>query len=265
MSQDIVLVSNASMDLFPWNNLSDFRVRLPQPVTLDQSYRVALTRISYTKSYFNYDVKGGFWVILSDTKEKYVPDKESINKCKLECKLLPGYYTPQTFIDMINIQVSGVIIGGTDRKKSDPVFKLKNGFLFVEPGSFENASKNEIKWELLFDNKTNRFLGIDDKDPEKQRPVFMNQGLTDLFVYSDLVYPTIVGDSSCELLTILDGQTEKDFGAHCCEIFEDAWYHPLAKTSFQEIRIYIRTDTGEPPNFRFGRVNLRLSFKKDDF
>lgn len=203
-------------------------------------------------------------VVLSDTKDYYDPDKESINKCSLEIKVLPGYYTPESFIEMLNVQATKIEIQGTDTKKADVVFKLKNGFLVVQPGTFVNAGGHETKFEVVFDNKTSSYLGIDNKEVDKQRPVFMNQGLTDLYVYSDLVYPTIVGDTTCELLTILDGQTEKDYGSHCCEVFEDPWFHQLAKTSFQEIRIYLRTDTGKAPHFRFGRVNLRLSFKKED-
>lgn len=267
MSFDIILVSNASMDVHPDNKLSDFRVRLPQPVDLDQDYRVAVTRISFTKSYFNYSLfgdKGGItWLIYSDSKELYKPDDDSVTKCSLNTDLKPGYYTPETFVEMINNSCKSIKIAGTDNKKTDPVYRVQNGYLTVEPGIFINFRGQEIRWQLKFGTSTGPMLGLD-KDENVVRPIFLNTGLTDLFVYSDLVYPTVVGDKSCDLLTVCDGQTDKEYGTHCIEIFENPMYLKLAKTTFQEIRVYIRGDTGKAPHFRFGRVNLRLSFKKHD-
>lgn len=263
MRQDIVLISNASMNIYPNNKLSDFRVRLPQPVALDPSYRVAITRISFTKSYFNFDHVTSdrkFWIIMSDTKEEYRPDQRSLAWCTVYGYLLPGYYSPETFVEMMNICMTDLKIDGTHKKKTDPKYSLKNGYLEVEPGIMTDSEGHEIRYEVNFDPETRKVLGVE----ASRRPVFLNQGWTDLYVYSDLVYPTVVGDQACELMTILDGQTEKPFGAHCCEVFEEPWYHPLAKLNFQDIHIYIRNDNGIAPNFKFGRVNLRLSFRKQD-
>ena len=265
MRQDIVLVSNASMDLYPDNRLSNFRVRLPQPLAFDPSYKVAITRISFTKSYFNYDHRRGerkFWLILSDNRDRYEPDKESLSKCRIEGYPLSGYFTPATFVDMINVTAVDLLIAGTDQTMQAPKYSLKNGYLECRPGTFINAGGHEIKYELQFDPFTRALLGIENEGGEHKRPVFLNQGWTDLYVYSDLVYPSIVGDQSCELMCIVDGQTEKNYGSHCVEVFEDPWYHPLAKTNFQDIHVYIRNDSGAAPNFKFGRVCLRLSFRK---
>lgn len=266
MSQDIVLVSNASMDIFPDNKLSDFRVRLPQPIVLDPGYRVALTRISFTKSYFNFEAGYGH-VILSETGQDYVPLEADAKKCNLRLRLIPGYYTPETLIDMINIQIKRRIkIQGTNeggiKIKDDLEYELTNGFLVTRHGTLDVGGKGTIRWSLKFDEATQKILGIN--DPNSTRPVFVNQGFTDLYVYSDLVYPSVVGDTTCELLTILDGQTERPYGSHCCEVWDDPWFHKLAKTTFSEIRVYIRSDTGKAPKFRFGRVCLRLSFKRED-
>lgn len=262
MNQDIVLVSNSSMDLFPDNKLSDFRVRLPQTVTLDPSYRVALTRISFTKSFYNYEDGGSGIVMMSETNDVLEPDAETKAQSTLRCNLLPGYYTPESFVDMINIQVKQVSLKGNLGIIKYPKYGLTNGYLNVAHGTIDAGEMKVYRWHLKFDPNTLKILGWDKTN--QHRPVFLNQGYTDVYVYSDLVYPSIVGDQSCELLTILDGQTDKPFGSHCCEVYDDPWYHKLAKTSFREIRIYLRTDTGRAPKFRFGRVSLRLSFKKED-
>lgn len=258
MSLDIVLVSNSSMDLFPDNKLSQFRVRLPHPITLDPSYRVALTRISWTKSFFNF--RGGSGVVhLSDTKSEM--DAENKDEA-MTCKLLAGFYEPETLIQMLNLQVKKVKIRADLDLKSYPVYSLTNGYLTTEPGVIDAGDEKEYRWYLKFDKQTEKILGFEGETVT--RPVFVDQGYTDFYVYSDLVYPSIVGDQTCELLNIIDGQTDQPYGSHCCESWEQPWYHKLAKTSFQEIIVYLRRDDGTAPHFRFGRVCLRLTFKRED-
>lgn len=258
MTTSIVLISNASMDIFPDNKLSDFRVRLPYPMVLGHGYKVALTYISYTKSYFNYNVGGTATLMISDTRKKYEPDDLSKAGCVTRVSLRKGYYTPQSFIDMINTCIEDMKVTGTDTIESLPKYKLVNSFAGVDYGYLVNAGGHKIRIEMKFDDRTREYLGIG-----HSRPVYMNQGKTDLFVYCDLVYPSIVGDQRSELLAIVDGQTDKPYGTHCSETFEDPWYHELAKTAFQDVRVYLRTDTGEAPHFNFGRVSVRLTFTKD--
>lgn len=267
MSLDIVLVSNSSMNLYPSNKLSDFSVRLPHPLTFDSSYRVAVTRVSFTKSYFNFNLNSGngayMYIIHTETGEKYVHDaKAQPQGAVYSCQIAAGHYSPEDFIAMINNQIERFIkIGGTDKHKTFCKYKLVNGFLECTPGIMENKEGLDVKWEMGFDKNVKQILGISTED---RRPVFLNSGLTDLLLYCDLCYPSIVGDRNCDLLAILDGQTEKPYGSHCTEIFEEPWFHRLAKTTFQTIRIYIRTDSGASPPFKFGRVNLRLTFRKGD-
>lgn len=262
MTTDIVLVSNASMDIYPSNKLHDFSVRLPQPLTFDGSYRVAVTRVSFTKSYFNFNQnsgQGGLMVVInSETGEEYEPSTKTENKCRI----LAGHYSPESFIKMINAQIKKFIkFPETHEMQTFASYKLVNGFLECDPGTYTDADGNAIRWEMKFDKYVKEILGsaTDDK-----RPVFLNQGLTDLMLYCDLCYPSIVGDKNCELLAVLDGQTEKAYGSHCSETFEDPWFHRLSKHTFQTVHVYIRTDSGQAPDFRFGRVNLRLTFRKEN-
>lgn len=265
MTTDIVLVSNASMDLYPSNKLHDFHVRLPQPLTFDSTYRVAVTRVSFTKSYFNFNLNFGqgtvMQVMISENQQLYASETFS-SKAQKTAQVLPGHYSPESFVEMINSQIKRFIkFGGTDEMKELVKYRLVNGFFECEPGTFLDKDGTEIKWEMKFDKYMKDILGIATED---RRPVFLNQGLTDLMLYCDLCYPSIVGDKNCDLLAVLDGQTDKPYGSHCSETFEDPWFHRLAKQSFQTVHVYIKTDTGQSPDFRFGRVNLRLTFKKED-
>lgn len=264
MRKDIILVSNASMNLYPGNKVGDFKVQLPTPQHFDSSYRVAVTRVSFTKSYFNYDFKPGERMIRAvhaDSKNNYNPTPEHLNKCILSVAPLPGYYTPETFVEMLNLTIQDLLIKGDHEIKTYPEYSISNGYLMVVPGILKDKDGYETRWECGFDDYTTKVLGIE-KLPI--RPVFMMQGFTDLYLYSDLVFPTIVGDKTCELMCILDGQTDKPYGTHCTETYDQPWYLPLARNNFQTIHVYLRNDAGQELPFKFGRLNLRLSFRKED-
>lgn len=210
-----MLVSNASMDLFPDNKLSDFKVRLPQPMVLDTNYCVAITRISFTKSYFNYE-GGSATVILSESGADFVSPAAEAQTNQLIAKLIPGYYTPEEIVNMINFQIEREIrieANGQDMIYDYPEYELSNGFLTLKHGKLR-VGVTKLHWKMRFDKATEKILGLEDE--ENPRPVFTNQGYTDLYLYSDLVYPSVVGDQFCELLAIIDGQTEMPYGSHCC-------------------------------------------------
>ena len=52
------LPSNSSLDKFPQNTLTEYRVSLPQTITLEGEWEVALTEIHYPHSWNN--VQGNF-------------------------------------------------------------------------------------------------------------------------------------------------------------------------------------------------------------
>jgi hypothetical protein len=48
----LTLPSNASLDVFPDNKTTEYRVKLPQPIELDGNWEVGLYSISYPHTWY---------------------------------------------------------------------------------------------------------------------------------------------------------------------------------------------------------------------
>ena len=74
----LTLPSNASLDVFPDNKTTEYRVKLPQPVELDGSWEVGLYSISYPNTWYTlrdinvdthfYYVEGTGWPSVATVK-----------------------------------------------------------------------------------------------------------------------------------------------------------------------------------------------------
>ena len=224
----VVLPSNASYDIYK-NKLSSFTVRLPTMLNLGPEWQVAIVSISYPKSWFN--IGEGY------TLETVTPQRRYTET------IPPGNYEhPQDLIDEINRL--------TNAWPGNISFKLDKQKLKID-----NTPKS-----LIISENLAQVLGyINNKSV---RPIYLDQGLNSLYVYSDIVYPSIIGDTTGPLLRVVHVPSKTTFGQQVTEYFDPPYYHPLAHFNFQEITCYIRTDTGVPPSFRFGRVVITVHFKK---
>lgn len=89
----------------------------------------------------------------------------------------------------------------------------------------------------------------------------LNGGIAALYIYAPgLIEPVIVGDTSAPVLRIVNVRGAND------ELVEDSYtnvqYHRLRVKEIAEIRIDIRSTTGELIPFEFGTCTLTLHFKK---
>jgi len=198
-------------------------------LNLGPEWQVAIVSISYPKSWFN--IGEGY------TLETVTPQRRYTET------IPPGNYEhPQDLIDEINRL--------TNAWPGNISFKLDKQKLKID-----NTPKS-----LIISENLAQVLGyINDKSV---RPIYLDQGLNSLYVYSDIVYPSIIGDTTGPLLRVVHVPSKTTFGQQVTEYFDPPYYHPLAHFNFQEITCYIRTDTGVPPSFRFGRVVITLHFKK---
>jgi hypothetical protein len=78
----------------------------------------------------------------------------------------------------------------------------------------------------------------------------------EIFVYTNFVKPSIVGDSFQSILSV--------FKYNKKGIFEPALvYHPVIYDYLQTINITIRNQLGQPIKFKSGRVIITLQFKAE--
>lgn len=83
-----------------------------------------------------------------------------------------------------------------------------------------------------------------------------------LFVYTDIVESSRVGDSFTQLLNVIAVPTKTEFGEQVFVRYERPYYHRVSKSDFEEIEIDIKDDTGASVPFRFGRTIVTLEFRR---
>lgn len=257
----LVLPSNASPILYPDNKVSAFTVLLPHPIDLGPNWLVTLSEISYTKSWFNVEESKVGMQYVDDIGEEVVDDTHQVT--------LPGgyFHSPEDFVKTINRQLKKwESINGV---KSVPEYvvedrKIKLRLTMDDTPAEGEAHfpswRNSRKFTASFERDIEQVLGIANP-PHAQRPIHLNQGWGNLYVYSDIVDESIVGDITAPLLRVIGTDTEAPFGTQITVSFDDEQYRKVSRHSFQEISIYLANDQGQRPHFHFGRVTVTLKFK----
>jgi len=256
----LVLPSNASPILYPDNKVSAYTVLLPHPIDLGPNWLVTLSEISYTKSWFNVQESKIGMEYVDGIGNKVVDDTHKLT--------LPGcyYQSPEDFVKTINKTMRGwESINGVkavpeyvvkDRKIK---IKLTNNGVVAEGEAKLPSWRDKRKFTASFEPQIEEILGI--ANLPEQRPIHLNQGWGNIYVYSDIVEESIVGDVTAPLLRVIGTDTQAPFGTQITVSFDDEQYRRVSRHSFQEISIYLANDQGKRPHFHFGRVTVTLKFK----
>ena len=103
----LVLPSNSSIQVFPDNKTSDFKVQLPKSVSLEGSWECGLAEIQYPRSWYTQSLD--LWV--------------QCRQGNVEAMgyLSPGYYQdPHNVIDQLNRDLERSFTYVVDKKMADP-------------------------------------------------------------------------------------------------------------------------------------------------
>src|SRR2546421_6604209 len=256
----LVLPSNASPILYPDNKVSAYTVLLPHPIDLGPNWLVTLSEISYTKSWFNVQESKIGMQYVDGIGEQVVDDTYQLT--------LPGgyYHSPEDFVKAINRKMKEwKSIGGV---KSVPEYIVEDRKLKIKLRMDDTSAEGEAvfqswggkrRFTASFDPESEEVLGV--AHLPAQRPIHLNQGWGNLYVYSDIVEESIVGDVTAPLLRAIGTDTQAPFGTQITVSFDDEQYRRVNRHSFQEISIYLANDQGQRPHFHFGRVTVTLKFK----
>jgi hypothetical protein len=93
-------------------------------------------------------------------------------------------------------------------------------------------------------------------------PVEISGGYHSLLVYTDIVYPSLIGDVCAQILRLVEVPRKSRFSEDVTIYYENPQYRPLMLNEFETIEISIKDDTGALIPFKFGRVTLTLHLKK---
>ena len=87
--------------------------------------------------------------------------------------------------------------------------------------------------------------------------------ITSIYVYCNIVQPQIVGNTMVPLLrTIPVSGNSSDL---ITKTFTNIQYVPVQTKSFEDIKILLRTDTGDPVPFERGKVIVTLYLRKQSY
>jgi hypothetical protein len=252
----VTLQSNACMNIFPENTISDFRNKISSVIALKHNaFEVGLVECSYTY--------GNVFLAQDTILAKLIRGGElSTLKARRNLRTLDEllrefkYYMPNS-----------------DFKIEDHIFKCK---LDKSDATVEYSAKvcdilgldcNTPAVGIIAVGSTFGDDGITPVDQyantEGIHPVFPNCGNTKLFVYCNVVAPQYVADVMAPCLRVIsyDGEYRKQV----THSFQHVHFMELSVSEFDVVHMYIRNESGESIPFEFGNFTATLRFRERKF
>ena len=250
----LTLPSNASMEFFPQNTCQDFTTKLLTELTLNGNYEVALKRLQYPYNWSGLEGDDCKVKLSYKSFKAKVPITEEIQFSEAE------YKSVALLVKNLNAAIASQ---AKDPHLKDIAFELKGSRIWA-------SLKSGVKIE--FSDRVRIILGFVENPgwtPEASEIVhyFSNDydvdirgGRHTLFIYSDMVEHSIVGDTIQPILgTAALGGTPGNIVVYEPQILD---WTPLRSNQIQTIRIYIRDEVGEVIPFKGGRVIVTLHLRK---
>jgi len=267
----IILPSNVHGP--PDNRIGRYQTYLPHRINLkDEKWEVALTEISYSKSYYN--VLPGSTVALQRSSGGLIGNPRKIEH---------GFYET---IDQLMTHINRLLL--EENTLDEPVMIFKDNFTRhakfligkTKKDSIRGSNDNEHVYPLIKGDLTH-LLGLTNEEdvyfPKEAksndidqddlppviglRPIDLTRGVGNLYIYCDIIRQSIVGNTLTKLLKVVQVPNVVKFGDQITITPENPVYIPLEKTDFSSILIDIKDQTGETIPFQFGRTICTLHFK----
>lgn len=240
----LTLLSNSSMSYFPNNTTSNFFTKLPKTIKLEGEWVVGLAEFNYPCTMFN------------------VQDHENIlyitkNGMTFKSSIPAANYDNVThFLQSFN---ENDLIKENVIFQYDEISKLAAVSILNRNEILAMTLAPKLGLQLGFEPQTNIV-----KYKSGKYPVNLNLGLpSQIFIYSDIIEPQIVGDIMTSLLRIVPlDPTKYTYGAFKMNIFSPTHYLPVMRREFDIIEIDIRTSIGDRVPFQFGTACVKLHFKR---
>ncbi len=166
--------------------------------------------------------------------------------------IIPGRHEDMLCLPDFGFEIEN-ILGFIDKKGRTIREKLKMHRKMDGDIAYAREESDEILEEFLSKNIIRGY-----------RPVELNAGCNSLYVYSNIVEHSFVGDAYAQLLRCVEVPTDKGFGELVTIIYDVPHLIPLQTNSFDTIELDIKDDTGARIPFEFGRVSAKLIFKRYD-
>jgi len=218
------LPSNSSLDTFPKNTLTEYRVCLRQTISLTGIWEVALTDIDYPHSWNN--VQGDF-------RNRFYVRNPKLDGMWEALIVPPGHYSSITEV----IAKMNEVVDEDDCFKDDVQFSFDTRKVTVYLQNDAEVHFSDIGQMLGFSSNT-RISNTSSSIAEREAD--LEQGFHDLYVYSDIVQAQFVEDALVPLFGI--ASVEGVDGQDVSKSFERPHYLPVSRREFETIEVNIKLD-----------------------
>jgi hypothetical protein len=265
-----VRLTSAKNASFPNNTKASFRVKLPNTLSLERTWKVCLTSISHPNI---------FKTFLNDINSRKILIRHKGNithQYILEHKT----YTKESFLSNLNKLLKASLVGRVEINQSNQVvfhfiqqdveilasnyfFNIigyngvldeMKGFTRVSISEAENVLKNDITSDGRTDTEYEWTLSL---------PIDLNFLRPDYMIaYTNIVSPSIIGGLYSKILRVIPIKNASDADYIVSE-FHHKEYLELQNTEISEVEIELRAHDGNLVDFGFDQnVILNLEFRQ---
>jgi len=251
----LTLPSDSSSKYYPENTTACFKTKLSNRIDLDGDYEVGLAQFIYPHSWFNFN---------NSDKRLFISFRPNDEDEKTIRHVFQSGQFPdeKTFVSVLNDWISTANIFGCtfswDRwdRRIRLLIGNKNGTIHMSKRlanllGYEDEGPYEAR-------KTSEGLFAQNYEPKYTFD--LQTGLRMIYIYSDVVSYTPVGDTKAPLLRVC--VTEGRYGDMISNSFTDIHYVSLARSELDTIEIFISNELGKSVPFEFGKTVVTLHFRR---
>ena len=270
----MVLPSNSSMNIYPENRTSSYKVQLPYPLELDvEKWEVALSEVQFPNNFYTIrkgynKIKKGYVNPKSNELEKLYKnmkteeDKEEL-KGIINRELEQGY-TFQEHIEVIPgvyDKIEDILSQLTRHEKNNPrtvsyVYHpiTQKVYIALKKDTFLDFNMSDVA--LCFDFKT--MVKLEGSNTYASQNTASLNHYPNCNIYKDVVQNQLVGDVKAPLLRVVPLQD----GRFTCVSYERPAFLPICRKNISVVEVNIRDQTGELLSFESGTSTVTLLFKR---
>ena len=244
------------------NTQAHFATKLPQRIALGPDWECALTEIIYPHSWYNISAtdKVGRCILVR------VADKKALAAIMVE----PGYYTDASQLaTIINASLVKATHAFGDQNQS---IKIHYDQLTRRVSLHKAQPSSNIT--IAVAEKLRYMLGFKASDIENfntasavivkaSYPPDLRAGFDCMYIYCNIVSNQIIGDAMAPLLRVVPVEGKPD--DILCRTYSNPHYVPVQKFEFDSIDIAIKDDQDKFVGFLYGKVVLKLHFRRKKF
>jgi hypothetical protein len=277
----ITLQSDSNPNFFGQNTITDFRNQFSPPIKLDGQYEVALVECTYVHSEVIVE-KGEKICTHNSTLITAKHDHTSIESILRELNIQGLSLINGSIVDSFSSERVDVHESSDEDeewrdvedlihdKKTNRIYKEirppYSSFRTYEQSTFSSikfnhpsvaAHQNHLK--ILWEPKIASIIGYNSDSDTYDQAVYAKTGMTEMFVYCDIVHLQRVGGDMVPLIKKMS-YTGIDQTPLTREFVHNQ-YKRVSKNEIDSIRMYIRTESGAPVPLRFGNFSATLHFR----